>query len=182
VWMEILLLTGTPESSFSHLARGWGRVKGFHMVLSQFICERHGDVERKQRERVRCVAKEKQQPDQTMSNHQSKNDGDYIVADALDAVYGDSGYNEALAADLMLFDDDEMSPADGQHMHARNSSFESSFTFNAEDGDFGDEFDCSSSADDLSDESISHTSHDDDEPWSVLAPRLCSPCHSGMHA
>ena len=49
VWMEILMLTGVPGASFRHLARAWGRDKGFHMVLAQFICERHGDVERKKR-------------------------------------------------------------------------------------------------------------------------------------
>jgi hypothetical protein len=175
VWMEILLLTGTPESSFRHLARAWGRDKGFHMVLSQFICERHGDVERKQRERATVVdAKGGQQPIQVTSH--SQNYGDYIGADVLDAVYGDADYNEALAADLMLFDDDETSPAGGQH--ARNSSFMSSFTFNAEDGDFGDDFDCSSSAEDLSEESNSLISNDDDEPWT--APMLCGPCYPYM--
>jgi len=51
VWMEILMLTGVPDVSFRHLARAWGRDKGFHMVLAQFICERHGDVERKKRKR-----------------------------------------------------------------------------------------------------------------------------------
>jgi hypothetical protein len=102
--------------------------------------------------------------------------------DVLNAVYGGADYNEALAADLMLFDDDEMSPAGGQNMQARNSSLMASFTFNAEDGDFGDDFDCSSSAEDLSDESNSLISLDDEQPWSVLAPRLCSPCHSGMQA
>jgi len=51
VWMEILMLTGVPEVSFRHLARAWGRDKGFHMVLAQFICERHGDVQRKKRKR-----------------------------------------------------------------------------------------------------------------------------------
>jgi hypothetical protein len=178
VWMEILLLTGTPESSFHHLARGWGRDKGFHMVLSQFICERHGDVERKKRERVTVVAaKEEQEPDQVIS--QAQNYGDYIGTDVLDVVYGDADYNEALAADLMLFDDDDMSLAGGQHMHdARNPSFMSSFTFDVEDVDFGDEFDCSSSAEDVSDESNSLTSHDDDEPWT--APMLCSPCYPYM--
>lgn len=49
VWMEILLLSGTPGASFRHLARAWGRDKGFHMVLAQFICERRGNVERKKR-------------------------------------------------------------------------------------------------------------------------------------
>jgi hypothetical protein len=179
VWMEILLLTGTPESSFHHLARGWGRDKGFHMVLSQFICERHGDVERKKRERAHVVAaKEEQQPDQVIS--QAQNFGDYIGTDVLDVVYGDADYNEALAADLMLFDDDDMSPAGGQHqhMHARNSSFMSNFTFDVGDVDFGDEFDCSSSAENVSEESSSLTSHDDDEPWT--APMLCSPCYPYM--
>lgn len=49
VWMEILVLTGAPGASFRHLARAWGRDKGFHMVLAQFICERQGDVRRKKR-------------------------------------------------------------------------------------------------------------------------------------
>jgi hypothetical protein len=47
VWTETLLLTGTAEASFRHLARGWGRDKGFHRVLAQSICDRHGSVERK---------------------------------------------------------------------------------------------------------------------------------------
>jgi hypothetical protein len=47
VWAEILLLTGTPGASFRHLARAWGRDKGFHTVLAQFICQRRGNVERK---------------------------------------------------------------------------------------------------------------------------------------
>jgi hypothetical protein len=159
VWMEILLLTGTPESSFRHLARGWGRDKGFHMVLSQFICERHGDVERKKRERAQVVGK-----GQRPKKGKAQNDGDYIDANVWgdEAVYGDVDYNEALAADLMLFDD-ERSPDGGHNMHARNSSFMSSFTFHEEDGDFGDEFDCSSSAEDFSDESNSHSHDDDDE-------------------
>lgn len=49
VWMEICLLSGNSESSFRALARAWGRDKGFHMVLAQFICERRGNVERKKR-------------------------------------------------------------------------------------------------------------------------------------
>jgi hypothetical protein len=159
VWMEILLLTGNPESSFRHLARGWGRDKGFHMVLSQFICERHGDVERKKRERAQGVCKG-QQP------KQAKNEGDYIGPNVWDndAIYGDADYNEALAADLMLFDND--TPSGGQHTHARHSSFMSSqsFTFQEEDGEFSDDFDCSSSAEDVIDESNSNfNNHDDDE-------------------
>ena len=49
VWLEICLLSGCPKSSFRHLARSWGRDKGFHMVLAQFICERRGNVERQKR-------------------------------------------------------------------------------------------------------------------------------------
>lgn len=49
VWMEICLLSGNSESSFRALARAWGRDKGFHMVLAQFICERRGNVQRKKR-------------------------------------------------------------------------------------------------------------------------------------
>eukprot|EP00529_Nitzschia_sp_RCC80_P005980 CAMPEP_0113474150 /NCGR_PEP_ID=MMETSP0014_2-20120614/18428_1 /TAXON_ID=2857 /ORGANISM="Nitzschia sp." /LENGTH=972 /DNA_ID=CAMNT_0000366973 /DNA_START=384 /DNA_END=3302 /DNA_ORIENTATION=+ /assembly_acc=CAM_ASM_000159 len=55
VWMEILVLTGCPGASFRHLARAWGRDKGFHMVLAQFICDRHGDVERKGRQREKAL-------------------------------------------------------------------------------------------------------------------------------
>jgi hypothetical protein len=47
VWTEILILTGNAQTSFRHLARAWGRDKGFQTVLAQFICERKGDVERK---------------------------------------------------------------------------------------------------------------------------------------
>lgn len=47
VWTEILILTGNSDTSFRHLARAWGRDKGFQTVLAQFICERKGDVSRK---------------------------------------------------------------------------------------------------------------------------------------
>ena len=47
VWTEILILTGNSQTSFRHLARAWGRDKGFQTVLAQFICERKGSVERK---------------------------------------------------------------------------------------------------------------------------------------
>ena len=49
VWYETCLLSGNSQVSFRHLARAWGRDKGFHMVLTQFICERQGNVERKKR-------------------------------------------------------------------------------------------------------------------------------------
>ena len=47
VWTEILILTGNSQTSFRHLARAWGRDKGFQTVLAQFICERKGATERK---------------------------------------------------------------------------------------------------------------------------------------
>lgn len=90
VWMEILLLTGNPQASFRHLARGWGRDKGFQMVLAQFICERHGDVQRKKRDQFNT----------------SRNGGGVANISANvwdDACYGDTAYNEALAADLLDF-------------------------------------------------------------------------------
>ncbi|CAJ1927521.1 unnamed protein product [Cylindrotheca closterium] len=65
VWMEILVLTGAPRASFRHLARAWGRDKGFHMVLAQFICERQGDVRRKQRQQAmkpKASIKKQQRP------------------------------------------------------------------------------------------------------------------------
>jgi hypothetical protein len=184
-WMEILLLTGTSEPSFCHLARGWGRDKGFHLVLSQFICERHGAAERKkQRGQVQDDDVKGRQPEQ------AENDGDCIGTDVWDeaAIYGDADYNEALAADLLMFDDDDELPiAGGQHMHARNSSFMSSqsFTFREEDYDFSGEFvssSSSSSTEVVSDESNSHSHDDGEQHWSTVAPQLCMPCYPGIHA
>jgi hypothetical protein len=108
-WMEILLLTGNPGSSFCHLARGWGRDKGFHMVLSHFICEQHGDVQREKLERAHADGKVRRP-------EQAKNDGDYIGTDVWGAIYGDATYNET-------------SPAGRQNMLARNPSFMSSQSF-----------------------------------------------------
>jgi hypothetical protein len=114
--MEILILTGVPGASFRHLARAWGRDKGFHMVLAQFICERHGDVERKKRQaekkanlsidgdvkellqfkrrkvsRYGLELKEPKQPDD-------------IGADVWDpSLYGDADTNEALASEIFDF-------------------------------------------------------------------------------
>lgn len=93
VWMEILLLTGNSDASFRHLARSWGRDKGFHMVLAQFICERRGNVERKKRERTSNNAPAHIEAETT-----------YIGADVWDETcYGDAAYNEALAAQLFTF-------------------------------------------------------------------------------
>jgi hypothetical protein len=49
VWSEICLLSGSPQASFHHLARSWGRNKGFQGVVTQYVCERRGDVQRKRR-------------------------------------------------------------------------------------------------------------------------------------
>jgi len=57
VWMEICILSGCPQASFRHLARAWGRDKGFHIVLATFICERRGNVERKKRGKGENVTK-----------------------------------------------------------------------------------------------------------------------------
>jgi len=88
VWMEILLLSGVPGASFRHLARAWGRDKGFHMVLGQFICERRGNIERKKREKG-------------LRDSHGSSDG-IVGADAWDdTCYTGNAYNEALAADLL---------------------------------------------------------------------------------
>lgn len=115
VWMEILVLTGVPGGSFRHLARAWGRDKGFHMVLAQFICERRGNVERKKRGKASGTGDAKTKAN---SNNNNKNDDqqqqDARVADIWDdACYGDAAYNEALAADLLTFHGGEEGHADG---------------------------------------------------------------------
>lgn len=111
-WMEILVLAGCPEASFRHLARGWGRDKGFHMVLAQFICQRHGSVERKKR----------QPAEAQLENTDHVND----IWD--DACYGDAAYNESLAADLIEFSE-----------AARNDANAPFLTFEQEEGGEGDE-------------------------------------------
>jgi hypothetical protein len=112
VWTEILLLTGNTDASFRHLARGWGRDKGFHMVLAQFICERHGNVERKKRKKMA--------EDAAAALAESD---DYVVGGDLydEAIYGDAAYNEALAADLFAFDE---LPQEHESHHERMFSFE----------------------------------------------------------
>lgn len=110
VWMEILVLTGAPNASFRHLARAWGRDKGFHMVLAQFICERHGDVQRKKRQGENNNAL------QTLfgkrrAKRKPKNPGHgHISADIWDdSAYGDADTNEALAANIFNFSEQEFS-------------------------------------------------------------------------
>jgi hypothetical protein len=122
VWMEILVLTGAPNASFRHLARAWGRDKGFHMVLAQFICERQGDVERKKRLGERELQQKQQlarvllqgqglRPPITAAGKRplkrrkkTVGPGGVISADVWDmAAYNDADYNEALAADIFNF-------------------------------------------------------------------------------
>lgn len=86
VWMEICILTGSPDAFFRHLARGWGRDKGFHVVLAQFICERNGDMERKKRERII-----RKKPEVEQFSHVWQENG----------VYDDDEINEALAEELI---------------------------------------------------------------------------------
>jgi hypothetical protein len=133
VWMEILVLTGAPNASFRHLARAWGRDKGFHMVLAQFICERHGDVQRKKRQgenlanggRRQPPPQQQQPPPKKRKLMHGKIGGiggigsiggiggigkkqgtapGVISADVWDdSAYGDADMNEALAADIFNF-------------------------------------------------------------------------------
>ena len=107
VWTEILLLTGNPDASFRHLARGWGRDKGFHTVVASFVCARNGNADRQKRQK-------------RVKNHDNGDDVDEqqvdLVCEAMfnDALYGDAAYNEALAADLFNFDATERQ-ASSQH-------------------------------------------------------------------
>lgn len=36
-WTEILVLSGSSDAGFAHLARAWGRDEHFHVFLSQFV-------------------------------------------------------------------------------------------------------------------------------------------------
>ena len=151
VWTEILLLTGNANASFRHLARGWGRDKGFHMVLAQFICERHGDVERKRRDRVSVGRKRE-------NSNEYNSDSEYVGAADVwdDACYGDAAYNEALASQLLNF---PSSP--GKNVRGLSDS---SFFFKEEDLE-SDEYVNSSG-----DEALSSTQEDgaaDNKAYSV---------------
>jgi hypothetical protein len=114
VWMEILVLTGAPGASFRHLARAWGRDKGFHMVLAQFICERQGDVQRKKRiaEKEEAAMKfrgpaKKRRRLKTIGQSDAE-----ISADVWDdSAYSDPITNEALAADIFDFSAQEFESA-----------------------------------------------------------------------
>lgn len=121
VWMEILLLAGSPHASFRHLARGWGRDKGFQTVLTNFICQRFGNVHRKARSKT------------NFANDNNKNDP-VVVHDNMaanvwdDANYGNSRQtNEALAANLFgsLFDSTTADPTVATTEHNNNNNHHS---------------------------------------------------------
>jgi hypothetical protein len=135
VWMEILVLTGNSEASFRHLARGWGRDKGFHMVLAQFICTRHGDVERKRRGRD---TKESYIPriehDVTAASYHPPHNAAEVWDDA---CYNE---NEPLSTEMFNF-----SPDHHQH-HSRHFS-EVMFSGEEDSGELSDDFVVSSSED-----------------------------------
>eukprot|EP00977_Amphora_coffeiformis_P006386 scaffold1361_cov165-Amphora_coffeaeformis.AAC.8 len=144
VWTEILILTGNSQTSFRHLARAWGRDKGFQTVLAQFICERKGITERKPK--VRPLGQLPSCVEITHSSninnagangeqfHEEGTSGSASVASAEGAgfeAWGESYYdefknqnqmnrNEELAADLFQF----QQPARQQQQQNRFASFE----------------------------------------------------------
>ena len=128
VWMEILLLTGNPDASFRHLARGWGRDKGFHTVLASFVCARHGNADRKKRQKRRVKDHDNDDGD---SDDDDDDDDDEqqvdLVGEAMfdDTLYGDAAYNEALAADLFTFEAAErQASSEQQQQQQRMLSFD----------------------------------------------------------
>jgi len=127
VWMEILVLTGAPGASFRHLARAWGRDKGFHMVLAQFICERQGDVQRKKRIDKEAEGKKSRGPAKKRRRLKKSNKNDPDVSADIwdDSAYGDVITNEALAADIFDFSPQEFESATAlhrwKHMEEANS-------------------------------------------------------------
>jgi len=137
VWMEILVLTGVPGASFRHLARAWGRDKGFHMVLAQFICERFGETERKKRHKEKNsegrlnnnIKKKRRKTNKVKSKVRGiVNSGgiDDVGADVWDpSLYGDVDTNEALAAEIFDFTEKEFERVVSKYKHGR-SSFSSS--------------------------------------------------------
>ena len=126
VWMEILVLTGAPKASFRHLARAWGRDKGFHMVLAQFICERHGDVRRKRRQGESADDDGAKRQAKKSKIVDKKNQNSVISADVWDSTfYGDVDTNEALAADIFNFTTQEFESVSSRW---RSGSGENEFT------------------------------------------------------
>ncbi|MGK3749321.1 MAG: hypothetical protein ACI8RD_001615 [Bacillariaceae sp.] len=137
VWMEILVLTGVPGASFRQLARAWGRDKGFHMVLAQFICERFGETERKKRHGEKATGecgssdgkKKRRKANKAKSKVGGIENGDDINdvgADVWDpSLYGDVDTNEALAAEIFDFTEKEFERVVSKYKHGRISSYSS---------------------------------------------------------
>lgn len=44
-----MLSGGTPYANFKDLAYAWGRERNFHLVLTNTVCERRGEIQRKKR-------------------------------------------------------------------------------------------------------------------------------------
>lgn len=104
VWMEILVLTGAPGASFRHLARAWGRDKGFHMVLAQFICERQGDVRRKKRHQGTKSDMNKSPKKRRIAREKSAEDASPdIMEDISDEDDEDDDGNNSFADDIFNF-------------------------------------------------------------------------------
>ena len=135
VWMEILVLTGVPGASFRQLARAWGRDKGFHMVLAQFICERFGETERKKRHGEKATGecgssdgkKKRRKTNKAKSKVGSIDDGgdiNDVGADVWDpSIYGDVDTNEALAAEIFDFTEKEFERVVSKYKHGHGTSF-----------------------------------------------------------
>lgn len=104
VWTETLLLTGTAEASFRHLARAWGRDKGFHRVLAQSICNRQGNVER-HNSSINPLSSEFCTPVVDFAD----NEAEVEVWDG--ACYYEMEYNERLVSELMsdLVEEEDLS-------------------------------------------------------------------------
>ena len=99
--LEILLLSGgTPYANFRDLAHAWGREKGFHHVLANSVCERRGEVERKQRsdsgskkskqEKEAFTKKLQEARDRNGTSKKTKEDGDPSTEEAEPKEEGDA--------------------------------------------------------------------------------------------
>lgn len=71
--VEILLLSGgTPHANFKDLAHAWGREKGFHTIITNNVCQRKGEVERKRRSDVGKVLNTPDRETSKLKNNNSK--------------------------------------------------------------------------------------------------------------
>lgn len=128
VWMEILLLTGNWETTFRHLAHGWGRDKGFHMVLAQFICRRHGNVERKKRDQSALKQAINNRSKTTLP--ESIQQHTISAADLNASCYRENSSSTALVANMIDFE---------PLSHSKSESEEEEFSFSGFDFESWDE-------------------------------------------